>query len=248
MTPGASPRRLVALSLLVHCAAACGEEAPPPRPQPSSAQVRTAFGLGDGSCWRYRFTSQGASLFATVTVRGPDATVIAGKKVFIRSFSLDSGGRPDIQYLDAETNGEVLLRRFDTSDANQRVTYRYDATAPVFARFDLDASGQVRLRDERLETDTTPTDGALERHVWTSLPDETVMTPDGPATSKKLEYRLTRGQGAPKVALYNLVPGQGIARFVDFDGTAYQVCAQRVCDGDGQCTGAPSCAELQCGL
>ena len=82
----------------------------------------------------------------------------------------------------------------------------------------------------------------LERHVWSVLSNsETVATPDGTATAYKLSY-VRRGD----TALYWTVPGFGLAKFNDFDNKRYQVCAARVCDSAGTCTGAPSCDELNC--
>jgi hypothetical protein len=226
---------------------ACGSDAPTTRPDPAPSAVRDFYGLGPGSCWRYRFSAQGAALFATASISGPNTAVVAGETVYLRTFQLDSGGRPEQHYFDTEVAGEVRLLRHDTSDAaSQRVTFRYDVP-PVLARFELDPAGKLRFLEDRIDTDTTPVEGEPERHVWSVLGREEVSTPAGPAEAIKLEHRLTRGAaGETSIAQAFLVPGQGFARLVDFAGTTYQVCAQRVCDSTGACTGAPDCATLAC--
>lgn len=230
--------------------AACGEDKPVPRPVPSPEIVRNAYGLNDGSCWRYRFASGGTSLYATVSVAGPNSTAIAGQTVFVRKFQLESGGLPTEDYFDTSADGEVRLLRHVEGQQNDRVTKRYedDPEPPLFAKFVYVTAETTRLTvGERWDTTPTPKDLPIESHVWSVLSDaEMVATPTGEVASYKLNYTRSAGTGAPETATHNLVPNFGVARFVDFDGTTYQVCDARVCDATGACTGAASCDALTC--
>jgi hypothetical protein len=69
-----------------------------------------------------------------------------------------------------------------------------------------------------------------------------VTTSEGEAAAVTMDYRKN---GIPST--WWLVPGYGFAKFQNFDGTTYQVCAARVCDSTGACTGAPDCTNnLDC--
>jgi hypothetical protein len=226
----------------------CGGEDTPPAPEkPSPAAVRATYGLSPGSCWKYRYSQGGVDLFATVDVEGPNMNAIAGRTVYIRRLRLESGGLPVEDYFDTESNAEiVLLRHVEGRDAASRVTKRYDedATPPIFARFRNDAMKNAVMRaGDKFETMSTPKDMPAERHVWSVLAvDEPAMTPMGEMPSYKLQYT----RGTSETALYNIVPNFGAASFVDFAGVTHQVCAARVCDAAGACTGADSCSNLTC--
>lgn len=235
---------LVSLFAFAGCG---GDDGPPRETFPAPDVVRTAYGLNAESCWRYRFSRDGNSLFATVTVSGPNMDAVAGRTVYIQKYQLESGGLPTEDYFDTESNGEIrLLRHAEGAQAQNRVTKRYeeDATPPLFAKFKLDRTGQPILDvGERFETNSTPKDLPIERHVWSVLSNaEMVVTPDGDKAAYKLQYN----RETSSTAVYFVVPGFGVARFVDFSGTTHQVCAARVCDGRGACAGADSCASLVC--
>lgn len=252
--------RALALTLLVAAAlpAGCGGEDPPPKEVPTPAQVRDFFALNNDSCWRYKFIKSGATLFARVDVAGPNDTSIAGETVYVRKFRLESGGLPAEWFLDTEADAEVrLLRSTSGTDQASRETRRYDtAPAPLFGTLAYDRAGAAELEEgARFTTESTPmlctgedqtcAAGNLERHEWTVLGTESVTTPDGDKDAVKLQYRITADTGGG-TANYFLVPGLGIAKFTDFDGTFYQVCDWRVCDATGACVGAESCAALTC--
>lgn len=230
--------------------AACGEDKPISRPVPSPEVVRNMYGLGDGSCWRYRFAQGGTSLYATVSVSGPNTTAIAGKTVFVRKLQLESGGLPLEDYFDTSADGEVRLLRHVEGQQGDRVTKRYedDPEPPLFAKFIVVDADTARLTlGESWETTPTPKELPIERHVWSVLSEtDPVDTPSGEQPSYKLNYNRSAGGGAMATSTFNVVPGFGVARFVDFDGTMYQVCDARVCDAAGTCTGAASCDALAC--
>ena len=234
----------------------CGEDSAPVRIEaPAPELVREAYGLGGGSCYQY----QAGNLSATVTVDGPNTTSIVGRTVYRWSFRLQAGGLPNDWFLDTESNGEVrLLRSVEGQTSQERTTRNYQdpGAAPLFYRVIRDFDGSALLVDSRFKTDVTPDCAGpgcpdpvpVEEHEWTvqSNPDP-VSTPEGEATPVELLYRRTI-DGQQDTAVYSLVPGRGFARIRTFDGTVYQVCNWRYCDGEGNCTGAASCdpADLRC--
>lgn len=238
---------LASLSPVAGCGG--GDDGPPKAAVPPAA-VRDFTGLVDGNCWRYRYARSGSTLFTNVSISGPNEMVIAGAKVYLRQTVNDGGGFPDVEYLDTEHDGEVRLLRLDTTGSNgMRLSKRYETPpVPTIVRFLRTADGTVVLpAGSRIELESTPVDGQLERHAWrVSTEPEMVQLPDGPAEAIRLEYRYTEGANT-WTAFYSLVPGKGFAKIVDFQGTTYQVCAQRVCDSGGNCTGAPDC-NLSCPL
>jgi hypothetical protein len=233
------------LTLLV--AVGCGGREKPPVEIPSKEQVRDFYALNAGSCWLYKFNE---NLRLSISVSEPNDRVIAGKITYVVNFTrVTGGGLPDQWYLDAETNPEIRLLRTVTGVSEPRVTSRYEAEAPLFAKFVFDAMKEVKLTvGERFETETTPLDKdgnmlPIEQHRWTvQRDDEMVTTSSGTATAVTLEYRKN---GTPST--YWLVPGYGFAKWQGFDGTTYQVCDARVCDSTGACTGASNCTDqLDC--
>ena len=258
--PADRSHRALALATLagLALATACSGEDPPPVQVPSPTEVRDYFALNNDSCWRYKFIRSGANLFARVDVTGPNDTSVAGKTVYVRKFALESGGLPVEWFLNTEADADVrLVRATSGRDRTTRETRRYDADpTPLFGTLEYARSGEVQLEEgARFTVETTPTlctgeeqtcaDGTLERHEWTVLGSEAVSTPDGEQQAQKLQYVITADTGGG-TANYFLVPGRGIAKFTDFDGTFYQVCDWRVCDSSGTCVGAESCAALTC--
>lgn len=238
---------------------ACSGDDPVEREVPTPAQVRDYFALNDGSCWRYRFQQGAATLFARVEVSGPNMQSVAGETVYVRKFTFESGGLPREWYLDTEADGEIrLLRATSGLDRTSRETRRYEETAPLFGALEFDVQNQFGLEQgDRFTTESTTPElctgedqscapGPAERHEWTvTSTDEEVTTPDGQEVAVKMNYRVSDDEGS-RTEVYSLVPGKGVARFTDEEGTVYQVCAWRVCDSAGACIGAPSCAELDC--
>jgi hypothetical protein len=79
-------------------------------------------------------------------------------------------------------------------------------------------------------------------HKWVVLNRmASVATSSGAASAIEMTYK-----HGTKLSTYRLVPGYGMASFIDSTNTSYQVCAARVCDSSGACTGASSCANLVC--
>jgi hypothetical protein len=195
-----------------------------------------------------------------VSYVGPNTNSIAGKTVYVRNLTRDSGGSPEEWFLDTETAPEIhLLRgtegqnRPNANPPESRITRRYETDpTPLFADAIFDKMNKVVLEvGTRFEADVTPNvcvgsgecaPGEVEKHTWQVLSDnEMVATPEGMLASYALEYRLTIGSAAPKISRYSLVPGKGVAKFTDFAGTIHQACAWHVCDSAG-CTGKPSCS------
>ncbi len=241
---------LASASLLL---SACGEREIPVKEVPKSEEVRDFYGLGNGSCWRYRYSINGSTVFARASVQGPNTQSIAGESLFELRFTEAGGGQPQEWYLNAEADGEIRLARTAEGVAASRVikTYEDKATRPTFLKMDYDMANAAIVRaGDRFENDATPTiDGAagdVENHVWVvNSVNEPVNTPDGSKESVSLTYRKRIGSET-LTANYNLVPGLGFAKIVNAQGVTFQVCDQRVCDSQGNCVGANSCDELTC--
>lgn len=238
--------------------AACGGDDPPPKEVPSPAQVRSYFGINTESCFRYAYSAGGATVYARISYSGPNMTSIAGKTVYLRAYSKESGGLPEEWFLDTESNAEVRLLRSTEGQGGSRITRRYETEPqPLFAELAFDKMNQPSVAvGDRFEVESTPkecigngdcTDAPAEKHTWTVLAlDRMVTTPEGMLPAVELEYRVQAGTNAPRVSTWSLIPGRGIAKFTDFTGTLHQVCAWRTCDASGACTGAPSCNDLVC--
>lgn len=247
------------LALTLGALAGCSGDDPPPIQTPTSEEIRDFFAYNPGSCWRYRFSQGGATLFATATMQGPDDTFVAGETLYSREFRLDSGGFPTVWRLDTETAGQVRLLQSVGGDTQaERETRTYQAMPPIFANIEY-AFGTTELEVEagqRFETTTTPevcsvssgecTMDVSEEHEWTVTSTmANVNTPDGDQQAFRWQYRI-QTDTETTTRIYNIVPGRGVANFVEADGTQYQVCDWRVCDSAGNCVGAPSCDALSC--
>lgn len=234
----------------------CGGEDPPEVQVPTPAEVRDYFGLGADSCWRYRYKQGSANLYRRVDITGPNDTSISGHVVYLRKLAFESGGLPQEWYLDTESKGEVrLLRAADGADRQSRETRRYETEpTPLFGQLAFDFGGDLALEaGVRFTTEgATPelctgeaqtcAPGAAERHEWTVSGQEMVSTPDGDEMAFKMSYKVTDDAGS-STEFYWLVPGKGIAKFTDNNGTIYQVCNWRVCDAGGGCVGADNCTD-----
>jgi hypothetical protein len=228
--------------LFLVLAAACGSaQTVPPRETPKPEIVRQTYGLDSGSCWQYKV---GDVPRATVTIAGPDVNAVAGHTVYVEKYQPLAGGLPTEDYFDTEANGEIRLLRHIEGQADMRVSKRYDTDPmpPLFARFTLDAmKNAVLSKGDKFEVNTTPMGMAPEHHAWSVLAtDDMVSTTEGMKPAYKLLYN--RGN---ETANSWIVPGYGVAKFQDFTGAFHQVCAARVCDAQGTCSGA-DCASLAC--
>lgn len=239
---------------------ACGGEDPPAVELPSDEQVRDYFAVNNDSCWRYKYRQGNANLFRRVDITGPNMTSISGHTVYVRKVAYESGGGlPREWYLESAGQGELrMLRSADGRERDTRATRRYETgTTPLFGQLEFDFSGKYDLEvGARFTTEASTPDlctgidqscapGPAERHEWTVASEEMVTTPDGQEMAFKMSYKVT-DDARSLTEFYWLVPGKGIAKFSDSDGTSYQVCDWRVCDSKGECVGAASCAELAC--
>lgn len=239
--------RALASALGSMLAVACGSDPVAPKPVATPAAVRAAYGLLPGSCWRYRYSLAGSTLYANITATGPDTNIVAGKTVYLLRYQLDAGGLPTEDYFDTETAPEVrLLRHIEGSSGSTRINKRYEMDPkPLFASFKVDAMKKAILMvGDRFTTDAKPTDLPAEQHVWSVLTSTTV--PTAAPFGRRPAYRLNYTLGGTASARYDIAPDFGIANFTDLSGRAHQVCAARVCDSNGACTGAESCTNLVC--
>ena len=231
--------RIVAALAVAGLLCACGgTEAPPEDNKPTPAEVRTFWGLQPGSCWRYKIPTgtPGFSEFATVEISAPNDKVVAGRTVYIQTYKRDSG-LEDQLYFDTESNSEIRLARSEDGPGADRVTRVFETEPlPLFGAFRFEEDVVV-FKQDVFETTATPRALDAELHKWVVFAkDQDVATADGTAKAYKLRY--TRGT---QTAEYFVVPGYGFAKFTDFDNKDHQVCAARVCDSAGACTGASSC-------
>lgn len=222
-------------------AAACSSDPPPAKMVPTAEEVRSLYGLGPGSCYRYE--QLGQRLFSTFDIAGPNTNSIAGRTAFVRKYSQDSGGRPVEEYFATDGDGEVRLIRLVGSDGSVK-RYETNDVAPLFAKFEYDKTDVVLQVGDRFEVTAQPKDLPAEMHEWTVLSDsQPAVLPGGmSATGYNLQYKINGG--SPTTHL--VVPGFGVASFTDATGKTHQVCAARVCDAAGNCTGAESCSQLIC--
>jgi hypothetical protein len=217
---------------------------------PDTAHMLGFMGLTPGSCWTYKSGMLG--VYVTTSVSPADSNVIAGRTVYKESTLPAAGGLPTDRYFDATSAGKLLLARFDDgSMQSTRVSRLYDMDPlPLFGLFDFDSSNTVIFKGTTFDTKSTPDvamgsgarmPGTQEDHRWVVI-STSAMTPIDDGSQKpsiELSYSVT---GQTQSATYWLVPNYGVAQYLDFDGTMYQVCAARICDASGMnCTGAAAC-------
>lgn len=241
----------------------CGDSGETPQPKTvTAAEARDYYGMNPGSCWRYRRPD---SSLVTVSIEASDA-VISGYRLMKRSSVSASSSLAEEEYFDFETTpGEVrLLREVTGLSAPERSTKSYVEYRPeadregevgpgvLYFALEYDRQNVLTPKTGSYSTATTPlvaSGGSImraeaETHEWTRLSEEEVATPDGMQTATLYNYARPGGRNAR----YSLVRGFGFARIQDFDNVTHQVCAARVCDAAGNCTGAASCRdeELTC--
>lgn len=243
--------------------AGCGDDEIPPTPIPDAEETRQYFGLTDGSCIRYRFAQSGATLFATASVLGPDLASVAGREVYRWQFLLPQSTQPVDEWLiEAQDDGELrLLRAIDGSGQSGRVTRTYtcfgddcppaDETEPQLLGLEYEDDQPALPLGSTFQVTTTPeiSTGTSEPEEHTVVvQNEIMVTPPRatePVLAKEVAYQVRRGTGASRNMVFDLVPGQGFATVQD-GPVVYTACDWRVCDLDGNCQGASSCAELSC--
>ncbi|MCC7382663.1 MAG: hypothetical protein IT384_12580 [Deltaproteobacteria bacterium] len=234
--------RGLALGILV-TAAACGSDPVPPSTTPTPGQVRDFFGLNGGSCWRYRMSS-GTNVFATVRVTGPDTVPVSGKSVFIRAYQPPTTSQTNDTLLDVDTTpGEIRLARTAEGTTNRVIKTYVDEPRPLWAQLKIDREQKVVLAASTFTTLSAPREDPanMVEHKWVVLnAADMATTPSGSVPAMKLSY--TRSDGGTE--LYWLVPGFGMAKFTDTNNVDHVVCASRVCDSAGTCTGEASCDDL----
>ncbi|MBI2374715.1 MAG: hypothetical protein HYV07_12025 [Deltaproteobacteria bacterium] len=225
----------------------CGGDGGTPKDDlPDSAAMRNFLGLTPGSCFTYSFEESSTRGYATVAISGPNESVVAGAKVYVHDYQRAGLGGGLKTYLDAETGGEVRVRRWTMGAGATVDDRRYDSDPrPLFAKLEL-TSGEVGYPERSFEVTATPkvpdgtgfVDGTAELHRWViQSEDEEVSTTDGPLKAIRLGY--TRGD---QTALYWLVPGYGFAQFTDFENRTHSVCDARICDSAGEnCRGPETC-------
>lgn len=246
-----APRLSLPFTFLLAALAACGGDPPPVVMIPTANQARDFYGLGKGSCWRYRYAAGATSAFTTVSVDGPDDKRVAGKVVWVVSVQPEVGGQPTQYLLDVDTTpGKMFLAQWAEGSGAMRVTETYDTEPrPIFGTFEFDAANKIVFaKADIMQTASTPrkmSDADMPvpiEHKWVVLNRmANVATSSGAATAIEMTYK-----HGTKLSTYRLVPGYGMASFIDSTNTSYQVCAARVCDSSGACTGASSCANLVC--
>jgi hypothetical protein len=245
-TPAARARRclagvgLAASVSALAALAACGSEPAPTPKVVTAAEMRAFWGLNPGSCWLYRGDTE-----VVAEVSGPDSVSVAGRTVYLLQFRSLSGGLPREYRLDADSEpGKLLLARLtEGATAQTRVDALYQAPLPVWSTLGYDKAGAIVFNaGDLIETVTTPRattevpNPMSEAHRVTVRDRmKTVGTSSGSASAINIAY-----EHGGKTAIWNLVPGYGIALFTQ-DGVEHQVCAARTCDAQGNCTGAADC-------
>jgi hypothetical protein len=236
-------RTAAALVAALAAALGCGSDPPPPAKIPTPAEMRTYWGLNPGSCWIYKdLSTQNTSLI--VSVDGPDSVRIAGRTVYIVTYSNPAApGAADELLLDVDTTpGKMFLARSVDRTANKTETYLADPR-PLWGELKYEDGALVFAPTGKLESASTPRDAAAAvAHAWTVIArDRMLSTPDGVKPGLGLNY--TR-DGA-LTAVYDLVPTFGMAH-LQLHGVDHQVCKARVCDAAGTCTGIDSCTNTFC--
>ncbi|MFO0724887.1 MAG: hypothetical protein U1E65_13995 [Myxococcota bacterium] len=235
--------RAFVLCTLASIFTACGADPVPQKQIPTADQARDYYGLGKGSCWRYR----AGATFAILSVDGPDTQRVAGKKVWVVTLHQEAGGQDLVYLLDVDTTaGKMFLAQWAEGSGANRVTETYDTDPrPVFGTFDFDTDNKTILfaKGDIMETASTPrkvsdTDMPMPiQHKWV-VTSRTNMVATSSGTQTAISMSYTHGT---KLSTYNLVPGYGMASFSDSQNTSYQVCAAHVCDSQGVCKGDPDC-------
>jgi hypothetical protein len=230
----------LALALGAAALAACGSDPAPTPKVVTAAEVRAFWGLNPGSCWLYRGDTE-----VVAEVTGPDSVSVAGRTVYLLQFRSLSGGLPREYRLDADSEpGKLLLARLtEGATAQTRVDALYQAPLPVWSTLTYDRAGALVFNEgELIETVTTPratteNPSPMPESHRVTVRDrmKTVGTSTGSAAAINIAY-----ERAGKTAIWNLVPNYGIALFTQ-DGVEHQVCAARICDAQGNCTGAADC-------
>lgn len=220
--------------------AACGSDPAPTPKVVTAAEMRAFWGLNPGSCWLYRGASE-----VVAEVVGPDTVAVAGRTVYVLRFRALSGGLANEYRLDADSEpGKLLLARLTEGvTAQTRVDALYQEPLPVWSTLTYDKAGALVFNaGDLIETVTTP---RPTTEVPSPMPEshrvtvrdrmKAVGTSSGAASAINIAY-----EHGGKTAIWNLVPNYGIALFTQ-DGIEHQVCAARLCDAQGNCTGAANC-------
>jgi len=237
--------RALVLVLGTGLALSCGGDPPPVVKVPTAQDMRTFWGLNSGSCWVYKNLTDNSQF--TVSVDGPDTVRIAGKQIYVVNQATASApGQPNEILLDTDTApGELYLARYTSGIGAARMTETYlTDPRPLWGKLVYEGDALKFAPTNRLESASTPQGGAAPiAHQWTvASRDQAVVKDDGSAA---MAHRLLYTKGGVQQAVYDLVPGYGMAH-LQLNGTEYQVCLAHVCDGAGTCTGAPTCANVPC--
>lgn len=259
---GRSPRRyglVLGMAGISVVLAACGDDKEVPMdPVPTASEVRTQFGVTDGSCVRYRVN--GGATTALATMSGPESGRIAGRSAYVWRLVDPGSSQPSLEWLyDAQDDGELRLMRA-ISGPDPRITRTYacegsdcgngDDIEPLVASFEYVDDVPALTKDVPLETVTTPdVSGAqaeMESHRVVYQADVAVMAPYATesAMAQQLLYVRTAASGSDTMT-FDLLPGYGFVA-MQIGTKRYDACDWRICDDAGTCQGANSCSELSC--
>ena len=134
------------------------------------------------------------------------------------------------------TKGNGVSRRMD-SEAKPTIGIFEKDNLNNTIQFDASGSYENTVTEEICDTTGAGCETSEEGHRWLVVSRAaTAETPMGEQTGFSLQYDahgLTRR--------FTLVPDFGFTNLTDELGVSYQVCAARVCDAAGTCTGASAC-------